>query len=190
MAIQPKLMTAEEFMALPDDGLRRELVRGEVRTMSPTQDPHGRAAASVALHLGRFLFDNPIAELRAAETGFLLGRDPDIVRAPDVAVIRAERLPPEGVARGFFEGAPDVVVEVVSPGDTAADVQEKVGQWLAAGAQLVWVVYLRGPSLVVHLPGGTSRTLGAEDEVDGGEVLPGFRMPVRDLLHPFRRRPD
>ncbi|HEV8636259.1 MAG TPA: Uma2 family endonuclease [Chloroflexota bacterium] len=187
MAIQPKLMTAEELMALPDDGLRRELVRGEVRTMPPARDPHGRAAASVASHMARFLYERPVAELRAAETGFLLSRDPDTVRAPDVAVVPIERLPPEGEAEGYFEGAPDLVVEVVSPGDTAADVQEKVVEWLAAGARLVWVVYLRGPSLVVHLPDRTSRTLAADDEIDGGEVLPGFRMRLRDLLHPFRR---
>src|SRR5437867_3755143 len=119
MAIQPKLMTAEELMALPDDGLRRELVRGEVRTMPPAKDPHGRAAGNIGGHLFVFLAGNPVAEIRAAETGFLLSRAPDTVRAPDVAVVRIERLPPEGEAEGYFEGAPDLVVEVVSPGDTA-----------------------------------------------------------------------
>ena len=187
MAIEPKLMTAEELAELPDDGLRRELVRGEARTMAPTKDPHGAAAASIAFHLGRYVYDKPIAGIRAAETGFVLSRDPDTVRAPDVAVVRLERLPALGVVDGFFEGAPDLVVEVISPSDRAGDVKEKVEEWLAAGARLVWVVYPKAPSLVVHLPKGTARTLAADDEVDGGEVLPGFRMRVRDLLHPFKR---
>src|SRR5688572_4470770 len=119
MAIEPKLMTAEELALLPDDGLRHELVRGEVRTMNPPQDPHGRAAISIALHFGQFLFETPIAELRAAETGFTIGRNPDTVRAADIAVIRLERLPRSGEVEGYFEGAPDLVVEVLSPSDRA-----------------------------------------------------------------------
>jgi Uma2 family endonuclease len=107
------------------------------------------------------------------------------VRAPDVAFIRAERIPPEGVPKGYIPIAPDLVVEIVSPGDTATEVQQKVEEWLGFGVRAVWVVYPAGPRLQLNLPDGTARMLGPDDEVDGGEALPGFRMRLRDLLDPY-----
>src|SRR5438128_588362 len=114
MAIEGKLMTAEELLALPEDHKRHELVKGELRTMSPPGAEHGSDAHAIAFHVGRFLYENPIACVVAAETGFRLSRRPDTVRAPDVGVIRAERAPAEGLPRGYFDGAPDLAVEVVS----------------------------------------------------------------------------
>jgi Uma2 family endonuclease len=187
MAVEPRLMTAEELRALPDDGMRHELIDGVLRTMVPPGDEHGRAASAIHVHLGQYVLDNPTVELRAAETGFLLQRDPDRVRAPDVAVILRERLPSEGFVSGYFVGAPDLAVEVVSPSDTAAEVLEKVADWLAAGARLVWVAYPVGPRLFVHAADGSVKLLGPDDQVDGGDVLPHFRMRVVDLVHPYRR---
>ena len=180
-------MTAAELLALPEDGQRHELVKGELRSMAPAGGVHGDTAGTIHLHLGRFLYEHPVGRILAAETGFHVGQDPDTVRAPDVAVVRVERIPPEGLPRGYIPGAPDLAVEVVSPGDTATDVQEKVDEWLGAGARLVWVVHQRGPRLVVHRPDGSARTLGPDDDVEGEDVLPGFCMRLRDLLHPFRR---
>lgn len=186
MSVEQKLVTAADLLALPDSGARRELVRGVVREMAPAGDTHGAVAAAILVHLGRYLYDNPVAEVRAAETGFRLGGVPETVRAPDVAVIRLERIPRSGLADGYFVGAPDLAVEVVSPHDSATEVLEKVEDWLAGGAQLVWVVYPRVPRLVVHRAGGAAQTLGPDDRVDGGGVLSGFGMPLRDLLNPFR----
>jgi Uma2 family endonuclease len=156
--------------------------------MSPGGGPHGRVGGAIHGHLFVFLQANPIAEVWMAETGFLFERNPDTVRAPDVAVIRTERIPPEGLPAGYVPFPPDLAVEVVSPGDTAAEVEEKVEEWLRFGARAVWVAYPTGPRLAVHRADGSTQRLGPDDEVDGGDVLPGFRMQVRDLFHPFRRQ--
>jgi Uma2 family endonuclease len=182
MAVEPRLMTAEEFLALPDDGTRRELVNGELRTMSPSRPRHGRVAGAIHGNLFQFVRGARLGVLFAAETAFRLG--PDAVRAPDVAFVRAQRLY-EDEDPAAFDGAPDLAVEVVSPGDTAAEIQQKVEQWLRAGARAVWVVYPAGPRLMLHLPDGTARTLGPDDEVEGGEALPGFHIRLRDLLDPY-----
>src|SRR5438045_9785829 len=121
MAVEPRLMTSDDLLALPADHKRHELIKGELRKMSPASDPHGDWAGAIHGHIFVFLFGNPIARVRSAETGFRLSRDPDTVRAPDVAVVRVERLPPEGAAEGYFEGAPDLAVEIVSPRDSAND---------------------------------------------------------------------
>src|SRR5437870_13546074 len=129
MAVERKLMTAEELLLLPDDGMRHELIDGELRTMTPAGGPHGRDAARVAVVVGSYVYANDLGETFAAETGFLVHRDPDRVRAPDFAFIRNERLPTGGVAPGYLNTPADLVVEVVSPGDAAAEVRDKVQEW-------------------------------------------------------------
>ena len=187
MVAERRLMTAEELLYLPDDDLRHELIDGELHTMAPAGGEHGGTAGAIHFHLGRFVYDQPIARVLAAETGFILRRGPDRVRAPDVAVLRAERLPPEGLPAGYIPGAPDLAVEVVSPGDRAARVRDKAADWLRAGARIVWVVYPSPIRLFVHRADGSIEQLGPDDVVDGADVLPGFRMRVRDLLYPHRR---
>jgi Uma2 family endonuclease len=185
MAVERRLMTAEELWAMPDDGMRHELVEGELRTMPPTGLEHGGYEVGISYRLGRWLDEHPVGELAVGEVGFRLGRDPDTVLAADVAFIRAERLPAGRLPKAYFEGAPDLAVEIVSPGDTASEVEEKVRAWLAGGAGAVWVVYPSAPSLTVFRSNGGARHHGPEDEVEGGEVLPGFGMRLADLL----RRP-
>lgn len=187
MVVERRVITAEDLLRLPDDGLRHELIDGELRAMAPAGGEHGDAAGSIHGHLSRFVYDHPVARVLAAETGFLLRRAPDRVRAPDVAVLSSERIPVDGLPAGYIPGAPDLAVEVVSPGDRATEVLEKVDEWLSAGAHLVWVVYPARARLFVHRPGGSVEQLGPDDEVDGADVLAGFRMRVRDLLHPYRR---
>ena len=179
-------MTAEELLVLPDDGMRHELIDGELRTMAPTGGPHGYDQNVLAFHLNHHIFAGGLGAGLGAETGFILRRDPDRVRAPDFAFIRAERMPPEGLPRGYVPIAPDLVVEVVSPGDTAAEVRDKVADWLNFGCRAVWVVY-PAPRLDAFLSDGTVRTYASEDEVDGGDALPGFRMRLADLLQPPTR---
>jgi Uma2 family endonuclease len=183
VAVERKPVTAEELLALPDDGQRRELIDGEVRTMAPASGGHGLDGGAIHGHIFVFLQSHPIGAVLMAETGFLLRRDPDRVRAPDVAVVLYARRPRETIGVGYLEGAPDLAIEVVSPHDTADEVAEKVADWLAAGGSVVWVVY-RGPRVEVHRAEGRVERLGADDPLDGGDVLPGFRMRVRDLLDP------
>jgi Uma2 family endonuclease len=180
MAIDRRVTTAEELLRLPDDGIRRELIDGELRTMSPTGAGHGEHESAITFHIGTYLASNPVARMWGGEVGFLLRRNPDRVRAPDIAIMRRQRVPPAG----FFEGAPDLAIEIVSPGDAADDVEEKVQEWLAAGAETVWVVYPTGPRLAVRRPDGSAQTYGPDDDVDGGPMLPGFRMRLSALLTP------
>jgi len=183
MAVERRPVTAEELLATPDDGLRRELIDGKVRTMAPASGRHGLDAGAILVKLGAFLLNNPLGVALAAETGFRLRRDPDRVRAPDVAVVLYATRPRDTIGSGYLEGAPDLAVEVVSPGDEANDLTEKVADWLSAGASQVWVVY-RGPRIERHRADGRVERLGPDDQIDGGELLPGFRMRVRDLLDP------
>jgi Uma2 family endonuclease len=116
------------------------------------------------------------------EAGFVLRRGPDTLRAPDAAFIRADRIPPTGPPKTFWETAPDLIVEVVSPNDTAAEVQSKVRDWIEAGVRLAWVVYPSACRVVVVHSLQEREELDAEDTLSGGEVLPGFSCPVNEIF--------
>jgi Uma2 family endonuclease len=175
-------MTADALLRLPDDGQRHELVAGELRTMAPSGGEHGwvvmRLAAPLALHVEA----HRLGLVFGAETGFLLAQDPDTVRAPDVAFVRRERVLAAGDVKGFWPGAPDLVVEVISPGDLYTEVDEKVADWLAHGAQMVLVVNPRRRVVAVHRPGQTVHVLAEHEMLDGADIVPGWTMPVRRLF--------
>jgi Uma2 family endonuclease len=175
-------MTAEELFDLPDDGMRHELVEGELRTMPPAGFEHGDVAMELAFHVTAFVRQHRLGTVLAAETGFVLRRDPDTVRAPDVAFVRADRVPPRDDRRRFAELAPDLVVEVTSPSDRAAEVNSKVALWLDAGVRLVWVVDPESGIVVAHQPAGVAHLFRGDDVLDGGDVLPGFSLSLRDLF--------
>ena len=177
------LMTAEELACLPETEERIELVRGEVRRMPPANPEHGRRAATATFLLTAYAREHGSGHVYTADAGFILARNPDIVRAPDVAFVRADRIPPEGEReRGFWQLAPDLVVEVVSPSDSADDLQERTEDYLNAGTRLMWVLYPRTHTATVHRPGEPVRLLHENDRLDGQDVLPGFSCRVADLL--------
>ena len=159
-------------------GKRTELVRGDLVVMAPAGGRHGQVAHTLALLVGIHVRDRDLGRVFAAETGFVLRPNPDTVRAPDVAFVAGERLGTETPA-GFLEMAPDVAVEVVSPGDS---VRDKVQNWLAAGTQLVWVVYPETRSVVVHRQGHAAETLSEEVTLHGGPVITDFAVAVRELF--------
>ena len=177
-----RVTTADELLALPDDGRRRELVRGELLAVSPAGHWHGDCAARILIRLGAFVEAHGLGTTYAAETGFWIGRDPDTVRAPDVAFVTAERarLVPRGP--GFFPGAPDLAAEVVSPDDSFTAVQQKALDWLAAGSRMVLVVDPRQRTVTVFRAPGDVRVLGETDTLDGADVVPGFELPLADLF--------
>jgi len=131
------------------------------------------------------VLQNPrLGLVMGAETGFIIASDPDTVRAPDVAFVsfpKANDLP----EHGFFEGAPDLAVEVVSPSDSFSEVQAKAQDWLAAGCRMVWIVDPSTCSVTECLPGGTNRMLRASDQLDGKDVLPQFRIAVSEIFQSF-----
>jgi Uma2 family endonuclease len=176
-------MTADELLALPDNGMRRELVAGELHEMPPAGGEHGYIGGRAVRRLGAYLDQHPElgGEIFVAEPGFRLGRDPDTVRAPDVAYVRQERLAHARV-RGYPELAPDFVVEVVSPNDTASEIQQKVGEWLAAGVLLVWVLYPATRTAMTFRSDDAIQLLHADDTIDAEPVLPGFVCRLGDLF--------
>nr|MBA3793793.1 Uma2 family endonuclease [Rubrobacter sp.] len=151
MVVRRKPVTAEELLRIPDDGLRRELVRGEVRTMAPAGNVHGRIAIDVSTSLDQYVRAHDLGVVFAAETGFKIAGNPDTVRAPDAAFVRRERVEAVGEVEGYWPEAPDLAVEVVSPNDLFAEVEEKVADWLAAGTRVILVVNPRARTAVVRL---------------------------------------
>ncbi len=176
--------TAEELPYVgPEEGLC-ELVAGEIVREPAPGEEHGRVAADVLFAVASFVREHRLGRVYAAETGFVLARDPDTVRAPDAAFVATERLA-STVRRGpYFEGAPDLAVEVLSPGNRPGAMDSKVRDYLAGGARAVWVVDPARWSVAVHRPDQDSEVLSAGDILDGGAVLPGFRLPVRELFQP------
>lgn len=182
MTVEPKLMTADELLRLPDDGMRHELVRGELSTMPPGGDEHGDLASTFHFSLTAHVRAQRLGRTYVADTGYLLTRDPDTVRAPDVAFVRRDRVDATGRLRGFREGAPDLVVEVISPNDLYTEVDEKVAEYLEHGAQLVFVVNPRRRTVTRHRPGEPVRVLTEDDVLDGDDVVPGWTLAVRELF--------
>lgn len=149
--------------------------------MSPAGFQHGRIAGRIHGRLIHFVESRELGVVASAETGFCIGRNPDTVRAPDVAFVRADRVP-VGSARGFFQGAPDLAVEVLSPEDRPREVLAKVQDWLQAGSRAVWVVDPTARAVTIYEPGRTVTRLGPADEVTAESILPGFRLPVEDIF--------
>ncbi len=177
-----RLMTADDLLDIPDDGFRYELVRGVVRKMAAVGHTHGRYASRIDRRLGAYSEDNGLGETYVAEAGFLLETNPDHVRSSDVAFVSSERVAAVGDAPGYFPGQPDLAVEVISPNDRYLEVDEKVLDWLAAGVRMVVAVNPRNRTVKVHSSDGQIVTLTESDILDGGDVVPGWRMPVADIF--------
>jgi len=180
------MLTAEQLAATPDSGQRQELVGGRLITEPPASYDHGRVGLRILRILARFVEEQELGEVISLETGFLLARDPDTVRAPDVAFISRETLERAGEIRGFFPGAPDLAVEVLSPSERAADVHAKVADYLAAGTRVVWVVDPQCEQVSVYRSLLGPRILACDEELGGEDVLPGFCVTVSDFFSPLR----
>ena len=182
MTTTARRMTAEDLLDMPDDGFRYELVRGELRKMGPAVHVHGKLAMAVGARLWMHVKANGLGEVYGAETGFVLGSNPDHVRAPDAAFIRRERVEAAGDAWGFFPGAPDIAVEVVSPRDRYSEVEEKVADWLGAGTLAVVVVDPGRRAVKVHRSVGDAAVLTEEDVLSVEDVVPGWQMRVEEVF--------
>jgi Uma2 family endonuclease len=180
-AVTPQLMTADEFWLLPDNGGGRILLRGEVVETMPPGGKHGTVAVNLASVLRSWAKAGGHGVI-SVEAGFILGRNPDTVRGPDVSFVASARLPEAGVPEAFWEQAPDLAVEIVSPSETADEVREKVRDFLAAGTLLVWVIYPRTREVLVHRPGGAIQALAESDMLEDAAVLPGFQCQVSELF--------
>ncbi len=186
MAVQNRLYTADDLWMLShaDDDKRYELDEGTLIEMAPTGDIHGAVVAQMTYLIMAYVRPRDSGDVSGAETGYRLSTNPDIVRAPDVGFIVKARLKP--MTGKYYEMAPDLAVEVVSPNDTALQMRRKANQYLTAGTRLVWVIYPEDRLVDVYQPGHDLRPCNIEDTLDGGDVLPGFVLPVQDVFSVLR----
>lgn len=182
MSAEVQTATIEDMLALPDDGHRYDLIRGEIIKLAPATGEHGAIAGELARLIGNVARPERRGRVYTAETGFILGRDPDVLLCPDVSYVQASRLGPLEEQRQFLDQAPDLAVEVLSPSESLRSIREKVSAYLDGGTQAVWVVDPVRRSLSVYMADGSFEILSEADVLDGGEVLPGFSVPVAEIF--------
>ena len=189
MAIATKLITLEEFWQRANEFSGYELVNGipvpkrrveGAGQMSPTGGRHGEIEIRFGALLGDFVRRSRLGKIYGGEVGFILRRNPAVLRAPDLAFVSNQRLPQ--TPEGFIPLAPDLAIEIVSPSDTARDVQSKVIEYLDAGTRLVWIVDPDTRTITVYSSLSEIRVLKESDTLDGGETLPGFSVSVNSVF--------
>ena len=179
-----KLMTVEELLAIPREdyrGYRYELIRGELTKTMSAGFAHGAQAANIIGSLWTHTVQHNLGRVVTAEATFLLETDPDHARIPDIGFVRQERVSSLDEMTGAFHGAPDLAVEVISPTDRLTGVRDKARDWLSHGALMVIVVNPRSRTVQVHTSDGVIE-LAETDTLNGGDVVPGWSMPVADIL--------
>ena len=177
-----KLLTADDLLRLYGEGVRGELIRGVLCETMPTGQEHGELVVNLGAELRNFIKPRKLGRLTASDSGVWLERDPDTVREPDIAYFSAEKIPPGVRVRGYSEVAPDLVVEIRSPGDSVREVNDKALMWLSFGVRLVWVVHPDTRAVDVHRPERRVLTLGENDALDGFDALPGFACKVSEIF--------
>ncbi|MXY47014.1 MAG: Uma2 family endonuclease [Chloroflexi bacterium] len=182
MATTARLMTAEELLDMPDDGNIYELVRGELVKLMGTGLEHAYIADNCYGSIRDYVIGANLGRVFSSQLGFKLASDPDTVRIPDLAFIRRGRLDTVGVIRGYFPGAPDLAIEVISPSNSYSEVAEKVFDYLEAGTLMVIVLEPRTRTVSVHRSPTNVVALTEADTLDGGDVVPGWRMAVAEIF--------
>lgn len=185
MSTITQYMTEDDLLRMPDDGNRYELVDGELRKMAPTGYDHGRCTSNLSTMLGVHVRKNKLGDVLAAETGFIIGRKPDgrvTVRAADIAFVAKGRIPANANTAKYLELAPDLIVETLSPADTAFEVEEKIAAWLNAGVRVALTMNPASRSIMVYRSLHDIVRLTDQDELDLDDVIPGFRCRVSDIF--------
>ena len=178
---KPELYTAKDLERLSAQGYRYELIQGELRPMSPSGGPHGDATSRITFYVNGIVYAEGLGNTFAAETGFLIDRDPDTVMAPDFSFVASGRLP-YPLQEGYIPLAPDLAVETRSPNDTKSEVADKVHNWISAGVRVVWVIEPRKRTVTIHRNGETPHVLGVADILDGEDVLPGLSVAISTIF--------
>lgn len=177
-----RLLTAEDLERMPDDGKLYELDEGRLIELCPANAVSSFAAARILIRVGSFVSAHKLGEVGGADLGINLARNPDTVRAPDVAFVSYARLHEKKLRRrGFLDAVPELVIEVLSPTDRYADVRRKVRQYLAAGVKQAWIFHPLDRWVEVFFDDGRVVEFGEHDVIDGGELLPGFRLVLDEI---------
>src|SRR5829696_615557 len=175
------LMTAEDLLRLPRGYYRAELINGELIKMSLPGVPHGRIALRLAAPLGQFVLEHGLGEAYT-EIGFKLTSNPDTVFGPDVCFISKQRLDEIGEVTGYWPGPPDLAVEVLSPGDRAGKVNQKLSQWLGFGTKQVWIVDPKRSTITIYSSLSDSIAFSNSDTLEADDILPGFRISLERIF--------
>ena len=177
-----KLLTADDLLRLYGQGVRGELIRGELHETMSTGINHGRTVMKASIQLGNFIMPRQLGTLVGSDTGIWLERDPDTVREPDIAYISAEKMPLDADIPGYSEVVPDLVMEIRSPSNSLREIREKALMWQDFGVRLVWVAYPDTRTVDVYAADSSVLTLTEDDKLDGGNVLPGFVCRVGEIF--------
>ena len=174
-------MTAEELIRLPDDGLRHELIKGELLTISPSGAQHGAVTLNLSVVLATYVKTKKLGVVFWAETGFKLEQRPDTVLAPDIGFVSKARI--GSLPQGFLQLAPDLAVEVISSSKSRSLVEKKTAQWLSFGAKSVWQVHCQNRTVDVIWANGFRKQFVETDELCDDDVVAGFRVVVAQLFN-------
>ena len=181
-SVQQTLLTAEDLWKQADDGYRYELMKGVMRRVPLTGFEHGIQKGKIGGYLCEHVQKYKLGYVCSAGTGFKIAQNPDTVLAPDAAFVCQAAIDKQGIPKGYWEGAPDLAVEVISPSDTYTEVDEKVDEWLNAGCAMVWVVNPRRETVEVYRSPEDITVLRGDDILDGGDVIEGFQCQVKELF--------
>lgn len=183
MSTLARLINAGELLDMPEGETQWcELIDGEITPMSPPGFEHGIVAQNVSWLLAEHVRRHSLGLVTAAETGFIVARNPDTVLAPDGGFVRQERLNAIGIPRTYFPEAPSLVFEVISPRDRKSEVVQKMWRWFAAGVEMIWIVDPETRTVTVYRTLEDVRVLTEKDALSGERVVPGFECPVAELF--------
>ncbi len=187
MAVQEKVYTADELWELShgETAKRLELSRGSLVAMSPTGEAHTVIAAWLLHLIMTYVDAHGLGEVTGEAGGYLLSTNPDTVRAPDVGFVAKARLT-FAASEKYIPVAPDLAVEIMSPGDSATEINDKVLEYLQAGTRLIWVVYPTSKTVTVYKSVNDVQIVRLDGVLSGDAVLPGFSLPVRDIFKKLR----
>ena len=181
-ATSTALMTAEELIHLPRGYYRAELINGELITMALPRVPHGRAATRLGMSLGQFILDHDLGEAYITDVGFQLTRNPDTVVAPDISFISKERLKQAEDVTGYWQGPPDLAVEVYSPGYRPGKVSKRISRLFSFGTKQVWIVDLKHSTVKVYRSPLDVTTFSGSDYLEAQDLFPGFRLSLDKIF--------
>ena len=185
MQAPARLTTADDLLRMPDttpDGFQLELVKGELRRTRLPGIRHGVIEMRLGQALANHVDQARLGVIVPGDTGFKLEVNPDTVRFPDIGFVRRERIQAAGIMDGYWPGAPDLAIEILSPSDSVQAIREKVSQYLDHGTSEVWFVEPKAARVTIHRRNSPPQPLGLGDEIDGGDLLPGFRLAVATLF--------
>jgi Uma2 family endonuclease len=182
MGTVDKLMTVEELEVLLDDGKRYELIDGELREIAPTVNWHGEVESNLVIRLGGHVQAHALGRVSCGEVLYIIRRNPDRVRAADIAFIRQDRVPPLAARQHIMEVIPDLVAEILSKNDTVEEISDKIDDWLAAGVPMLWIVDPFRRTVTTYRSGRDPVLLGEHGTLEGDPVVPGFRCPVAEIF--------